>query len=190
MCVFCGSSYGAREEYRQAAVATGQALLANGLGLVYGGGHVGLMGVIAETVMKGGGEVIGVIPRSLYDREIAYEGVTRLHVVEGMHPRKAKMAELSNAFIALPGGFGTFEELFEAITWLQLGYHSKPIGVLDVAGYFGPFLSMVDSAVREGFIRQQFRGLFTSGKVPAELVQRLLSKIPARDTSRLDLGEL
>lgn len=190
MCVFCGSSYGAREEYRQAAVATGQALLANGLGLVYGGGHVGLMGVIAETVMKGGGEVIGVIPRSLYDREIAYEGVTRLHVVEGMHPRKARMAEFSNAFIALPGGFGTFEELFEAITWLQLGYHSKPIGVLDVAGYFGPFLSMVDSAVREGFIRQQFRGLFTSGKVPAELVQSLLSKIPARDTSRLDLGEL
>jgi uncharacterized protein (TIGR00730 family) len=130
------------------------------MGLVYGGGSVGLMGVVADAALAGGGEVIGVIPESLAAKEVAHRGLTRLHVVGSMHERKALMAELADGFVALPGGYGTLDELFEAITWGQLGIHRKPIGLLDVEGYFGPLVALVEGAVGAGFIRPQYRGLF------------------------------
>src|SRR5688500_12745837 len=138
VCVFCGASKGGRTAYAEAAQAFGEALARRKIGLVFGGGSVGLMGVLADAVLAAGGEAIGVIPEALVARELAHGGVTTLHVTTGMHERKAKMAELSDAFVALPGGFGTFEELFEVVTWGQLGFHQKPVGLLDVEGYFGP----------------------------------------------------
>jgi uncharacterized protein (TIGR00730 family) len=161
ICVFCGSQVGTNGLYRQAATALGQLLVRHGYGLVYGGGHVGLMGVIADAVLASGGEVIGVIPESMVARELAHTGVTQLEVVPGMHERKARMAELADAFIALPGGYGTFEELFEVITWAQLGIHRKPIGVLNVAGYFQALKVLVDQAIAEGFIGAEHRCLLT-----------------------------
>src|SRR2546423_12186279 len=152
ICVFCGSNAGARPEYRKAAVELAEALADQRLGLVYGGASVGLMGVIADTVLARGGEVIGVIPRALFRREVAHDHLTTLHEVGSMHERKALMADLSDGFIALPGGFGTFDELFEITTWAQLGLHTKPIGLLNVAGYFTPLLTMVSHAVTEGFL--------------------------------------
>src|SRR5215470_4174601 len=152
ICVFAGSNPGVRQEYRGAARALGQEMLARGLGLVYGGASVGLMGVLADAVLAGGGEVIGVIPRGLFRREVAHEGLTELHEVASMHERKALMADLADGFIALPGGFGTFDELFEIITWAQLGLHNKPIGLLNVADYFAPLLAFVAHATAEGFI--------------------------------------
>src|SRR5215472_18943113 len=137
----------------QGATDMGRLLAGRGYGLVYGGGHVGLMGVIADAVLASGGEVIGVIPESMVARELAHTGVTRLDVVAGMHERKARMAALADAFIALPGGYGTFEELFEVITWAQIGLHRKPIGLLNVAGYFDALKALVDQAITEGFIR-------------------------------------
>ncbi|MBM3223798.1 MAG: TIGR00730 family Rossman fold protein [Candidatus Tectomicrobia bacterium] len=170
MCVFCGSQVGTNGLYRQAAVTLGQLLVRHGCGLVYGGGHVGLMGVIADAVLTSGGEVIGVIPESMVARELAHTGVTSLEVVSGMHERKARMAELADAFIALPGGYGTFEELFEVITWAQLGLHRKPIGLLNVAGYFDALKAMVDQAIAEGFIRSEHRGLLTIADEPTALL--------------------
>ena len=161
ICVFCGSQIGTNGLYRQAATALGQLLVRHGYGLVYGGGHVGLMGVIADAVLASGGEVIGVIPESMVARELAHTGLTQLQVVSGMHARKARMAELADAFIALPGGYGTFEELFEVITWAQLGMHRKPIGLLNVAGYFDALKALVDQAIAEGFIRSEHRHLLT-----------------------------
>src|SRR6516164_2274986 len=144
ICVFCGSSVGDRPIYLQAALELGRAIAERRLGLVYGGGHIGLMGVLADAVLSGGGEVIGVIPQALVDRELAHTGVTELRVVETMHQRKALMADLSDGFLALPGGFGTGDELFEILTWAQLGLHAKPIGVLNVGGYFDPLLAWLD----------------------------------------------
>src|SRR2546430_14754820 len=161
ICVFCGSQAGTNGLYRQAATDMGRLLALRGYGLVYGGGHVGLMGVIADAVLASGGEVIGVIPESMVARELAHTGVTRLEVVPGMHERKARMAELAEAFIALPGGYGTFEELFEVITWAQLGMHRKPIGLLNVAGYFNALKALVDQAITEGFIRAEHWHLLT-----------------------------
>ena len=161
ICIFCGSQVGSNGLYRQAATALGQLLVRHGYGLVYGGGHVGLMGVIADAVLASGGEVIGVIPESMVARELAHTGLTQLQVVSGMHARKARMAELADAFIALPGGYGTFEELFEVITWAQLGMHRKPIGLLNVAGYFNALKALVDQAIAEGFIRAEYWHLFT-----------------------------
>lgn len=169
LCVFCGSQVGANGLYRQAATALGQLLVRQGYGLVYGGGHVGLMGVIADAVLASGGEVIGVIPTSMVEREWAHTGVTRLEVVADMHARKARMAELADAFVALPGGYGTFEELFEVITWAQLGLHRKPIGLLNVAGYFGALATLVDQALAEGFIRTEHRQLVTIADTPEAL---------------------
>src|SRR5437660_11815361 len=153
ICVFAGSNYGNRPEYRQAAQALGQELAARGLGLVYGGAGVGLMGVIADTVLAHGGEVIGVIPRGLFKREVAHRGLTQLHEVGSMHERKAMMADLADGFIALPGGLGTFDELFEIISWSQLGLHTKPIGLLDETGFFTPLLALIRYAMEEGFIQ-------------------------------------
>ena len=161
ICIFCGSQVGTNGLYRQAAIALGQLLVRHGYGLVYGGGHVGLMGVIADAVLASGGEVIGVIPESMVARELAHTGLTQLQVVSGMHARKARMAELADAFIALPGGYGTFEELFEVITWAQLGIHHKPIGLLNVAGYFNALKALVDHAIAEGFIRAEHWHLFS-----------------------------
>ena len=157
ICVFCGSSIGNRVEYAEAAVALGGLLARRNIGLVYGGGNVGLMGVIADAVLSAGGEVIGVIPHALAKREIEHQGLTRLHVVDSMHTRKAMMADLADAFIAMPGGVGTFEEFFEAVTWTQLGLHRKPCGLLNVGGFYTPLAAFIDQAVSEGFFKPVHR---------------------------------
>ncbi|MBK4998567.1 TIGR00730 family Rossman fold protein [Pseudomonas sp. S31] len=159
VCVFCGASIGANPAYRDAAVALGQAIARRGLTLVYGGGAVGLMGTVADAAMAAGGEVVGIIPQSLMDAEIGHKGLTRLEVVDGMHARKARMAELSDAFIALPGGLGTLEELFEVWTWGQLGYHAKPLGLLDVNGFYEKLGGFLDHIVEEGFVRPPHRAM-------------------------------
>jgi uncharacterized protein (TIGR00730 family) len=154
VCVFCGASSGRQAAYAEAARSFGAALAGRGLGLVFGGGRVGLMGAVADGTIEAGGDAIGVIPRSLVDRELAHDSLTELHVVESLHERKAKMAELSDAFVALPGGFGTLDELMEQLTWAQLGLHTKPVGLLDVAGYWGPLVELARHAAEEGFVRE------------------------------------
>lgn len=156
-CVFCGSSAGTNPVYRAAATELGTALAAANIELVYGGGHVGLMGAVADAVLAAGGTVIGVIPRTLAEREVAHLGLTQLHVVESMHERKALMADLSDGFVALPGGFGTFEEFCEAVTWVQLGIQTKPCVLLDVNGYYEPLIAMFDRAVEDGFVNMRNR---------------------------------
>jgi uncharacterized protein (TIGR00730 family) len=178
ICVFCGSSAGKRPAYAEAARATGRALLERGLGLVYGGGNVGLMGVLADTVLAGGGEVIGVIPEALMRREVGHSGLTTLHVVDTMHQRKALMADLSSGFVALPGGLGTYEEFFEVLTWSQLGFHPKPCGVLNVDGYFEPLLDMVAHGVTEGFIRDRHQALVMHDSDAGRLLDRFSSFKP------------
>ena len=152
LCVFCGSSNGAKAAYAEAVRATGLAIGERGWRLVYGGASVGLMGVLADAALEAGAEVIGVMPRSMVDREIGHPGLAELRIVETMHQRKAEMAELGQAFMALPGGLGTLEELFETWTWAQLGLHDKAFGVVNVAGYFDPLMAMVDRMTKEGFI--------------------------------------
>jgi uncharacterized protein (TIGR00730 family) len=173
ICVFCGSSPGNRPAYEEAARAMGRALVDRRISLVYGGGNVGLMGVIADTVMKAGGDVIGVIPQALADREIANIGITDLRVVDSMHTRKAMMADLSDAFIAMPGGVGTFEEFFEAVTWTQLGVHRKPCGLLNAADFYGPLVDFIDRAVAEGFIRPVHRAAIVVDDDSARLLDKL-----------------
>ncbi|MBA1272027.1 LOG family protein [Stutzerimonas azotifigens] len=173
ICVFCGASTGANPVYREAAVALGQALAARGITLVYGGGAVGLMGVVADAAMAAGGEVIGIIPQSLQDAEIGHRGLTRLEVVDGMHARKARMAELSDAFIALPGGLGTLEELFEVWTWGQLGYHGKPLGLLDVNHFYTKLSHFLDHLVEEGFVRTHHRDMLQRSETAEGLLQQL-----------------
>jgi hypothetical protein len=151
LCVFCGSRFGSRPVYEAAARTLGQTLARQRIGLVYGGASVGIMGALADAALAAGGEVIGVIPRGVFTREIAHAGLTKLHVVGSMHERKALMAEQSDAFLAMPGGLGTYDELFEILTWRQIGLHRKPVGLLDVEGYFGPLRSVLDHAVSEGF---------------------------------------
>ncbi|HLQ47176.1 MAG TPA: TIGR00730 family Rossman fold protein [Planctomycetaceae bacterium] len=173
VCVFCGSKVGADERYRAAAVELGQLLVQSGIGLVYGGGSVGLMGVIADAVLDAGGEVIGVIPEALATEELLHPRVPDMRVVTTMHARKALMAELSDAFVALPGGFGTFEELFEVVTWSQLRLHRKLTGLLNVGGYYDPLVRLVDHAVQEGFIKVKHRGLLVIEERPDVLLRRL-----------------
>ena len=184
ICVFSGSNTGKRQEYQQAARDLGQELIARDLGLVYGGASVGLMGVIADTVLAGGGEVIGVIPRALFRREVAHKNLTTLHEVGSMHERKALMADLSDGFIALPGGFGTFDELFEITTWAQLGLHTKPIGLLNVAGYFTPLLTMVDHAVTEGFIPPDHAHILLKSASPGDLLDSFAAYTPLSDQAK------
>jgi uncharacterized protein (TIGR00730 family) len=157
LCVFCGSSAGLRPDYTAAARHLGAALAERGIGLVYGAGDVGLMGLLADAALHAGGEVIGVIPQALVDREVAHEGLTQRHIVATMHERKALMADLADGFAALPGGFGTADEFFEILTWAQLGLHTKPIGLLNTQGYFDPLLMWLDRMVEEGFLRQEHR---------------------------------
>jgi len=173
VCVFCGSSHGRDPRYRESASRLAQALVARGLGLVFGGGSVGLMGVLADAVLGAGGEAIGVIPHGLAAREVAHRGLRDLRVVPSMHARKSLMAELSDAFLALPGGFGTFEELFEVITWAQLGIHRKPIGLLNVAGYYDGLIGFLDHAVAEGFVSAGNRRLVQVADTPDALLDRL-----------------
>ncbi|ANC05237.1 MULTISPECIES: TIGR00730 family Rossman fold protein [Pseudomonas] len=177
VCVFCGASIGANPAYREAAIALGQAIAHRGLTLVYGGGAVGLMGIVADAAMAAGGEVIGIIPQSLMDAEVGHKGLTRLEVVDGMHARKARMAELSDAFIALPGGLGTLEELFEVWTWGQLGYHAKPLGLLDVNGFYEKLGGFLDHIVEEGFVRPQHRAMLLLGQQADELLDGMDSFI-------------
>lgn len=173
VCVYCGSSPGARGVYADAARGFGRALAAAELTLVYGGGRVGLMGIIADAVLAAGGRAIGVIPKLLVDKEVGHKGLTELHVVPDMHHRKKMMADLSDAFVALPGGAGTLEELFEVYTWAQLGYHHKPVAVLNIDGFYDPLISLLTHTVSEGFMRQTYFDLLLIDADPKRLIDRL-----------------
>lgn len=173
VCIFCGSSTGVRAEYRDAAEAIAIHLAKRRIDVVFGGGCVGLMGVVADTALAHGAHVIGVIPNALVAREIAHRGLPDLRIVSSMHERKALMANLSDAFIALPGGFGTFEEFCEVVTWTQLGLHRKPCGLLDVAGYYEPLVALFDRAVADGFIKPENRGIVVTESDPEALINRL-----------------
>src|SRR6266567_1313227 len=173
ICVFCGSSLGSRSEYRAAAEEMAAELVRRNIGLVYGGGNVGLMGILADAVLRAGGEVQGVIPEHLMAREVGHQGLTKLHVLRSMHERKALMADLSDGFIALPGGFGTLEEFCEVVTWTQLGLHAKPCGILNVLGFYSPLLRMLDHAVEERFLKPENRALVLAQDQPAELLKAL-----------------
>ncbi len=176
LCVYCGSRLGARSGYEAAARRVGQLIGERGWQLVYGGGNAGLMGMVANAALDAGASVVGVIPRSLMSRELGHQGLDELHVVETMHQRKQMMAERADAFLALPGGIGTFEELFEVWTWRQLGYHDKPVGLLNVDGYYDGLLAFMDHSVSEGFVPEPQRGLLQSASDPAELLERLAAK--------------
>jgi uncharacterized protein (TIGR00730 family) len=184
LCVFCGSSSGGRPVYAEATRGFGTALAGQGWGLVYGGGHIGLMGVLADAVLAAGGEVIGVIPQSMVEKELAHAGLTQLHVVETMHQRKALMADLSDGFVALPGGYGTLDETFEILTWAQLGLHTKPVGMLNVDGFFDPLLAWIDRAVREGFLREKHRSLLQIADDPTLLLGALATRPPGPETPK------
>ena len=170
ICVYCGSNPGRRPEYTQAAKALATTLSAHGIGLVYGGAKIGIMGVIADTMLENKGEVIGVMPQSLVDREVAHPGLTRLEVVPSMHERKAMMAELADGFIALPGGIGTLEEIFEVMTWAQLGFHQKPCALFNVEGYYDKMTAFLDQVVEEGFVKAEHRNLLMTQRDPEALI--------------------
>lgn len=180
VCVFCGSSVGDRPEYAAAARECGQALAAAGLRLVYGGGCVGLMGVLADATLAAGGQVVGVIPRTLQDREVGHRGLTELHVVSSMHERKALMAELSGGFIALPGGIGTLDEFFEIWTWAQLGVHQKPFGLLNVAGYYDALLEFLRHMLARGFLQPVYHELMLLDTQPARLLEQFAAYQPPK----------
>ena len=174
VCVYCGSSFGTKPAYAEATKQLAVALAERGLRVVYGGASAGLMGLLADTVLEHGGEVEGVIPRVLVEREVAHRGLTELHVVESMHERKAKMAELSDAFIALPGGIGTLEELIEVYTWSYLGIHGKPLGLVNTDGYYDGLTAFLDHSVSEGFLRPQTRASLLVAPDPAALLDELV----------------
>jgi uncharacterized protein (TIGR00730 family) len=180
VCVFCGASRGRAAAYAAAARQFGAVLAGRGLGVVYGGGKVGLMGALADGALAAGGEVIGVIPRELVERELAHDGLTELHVVGSLHERKALMAELADAFVALPGGFGTLDELMEQLTWSQLGLHAKPVGLLDVEGYWRPLVALARHATEEGFVREADLGAIAVAAGAEALLDQLV---------RLELAE-
>jgi uncharacterized protein (TIGR00730 family) len=173
ICVFCGSSSGSRPAYRAAAESVGELFVERGVELVYGGGNIGLMGVLADTILARGGRAIGVIPNALVAREVGHAGLTELHVVDSMHERKAMMSDLSDGFIALPGGFGTLEEFCEVVTWSQLGIQSKPCGLLNIENYYAPLLELFNHAVREGFVREENRRLVLDDLDPVRLLEKM-----------------
>jgi uncharacterized protein (TIGR00730 family) len=189
VCVYAGSNPGSDPAYAEAAAAFATTMAERGIGLVYGGGKVGLMGVLADTMLDAGGEAIGVMPQSLIDREIGHSGLTELKVVDSMHERKALMAELADAFVAVPGGIGTLEELIEVYTWSQLGIHDKACGVLNVKGYYDNLAALLDHAVAEGFLRPQHRAVLSVASEPAELLDRLAAYEPPSVTKWLELDE-
>ncbi|MDA7916036.1 TIGR00730 family Rossman fold protein [Verrucomicrobia bacterium] len=181
VAVFCGSASGESPIYREAATAMGHLLADRGIQLVYGGGNIGLMGIIAEAVLEKSGKVIGVIPKSLENKELAHMGLTDLRIVESMHERKALMADLSDGFIAMPGGFGTLDELCEILTWAQLSFHSKPIGLLNINGFFDPLLLMFDHAIREGFLKPDHIQLVSVAREPEAILHKLESAEPLNE---------
>jgi uncharacterized protein (TIGR00730 family) len=178
VCVFTGSSSGVRPEYRAAAAELGRVMAGRGIGLVYGGARVGLMGTLADAALAAGGEVVGVIPAALMAKEIAHSGLTELRVVQSMHERKALMSELADAFVALPGGWGTLEELFEVLTWAQLGLHRKPCGLVNVQGYFDGLLAFLAHTIDEGFVRREYAAMIAVAASPGELLDRVASASP------------
>ncbi|PZM81503.1 MAG: TIGR00730 family Rossman fold protein [Candidatus Melainabacteria bacterium] len=178
VCVFCGSSSGVKQEYAVGARELGLVLAKKNIDLVYGGGHVGLMGIVADAAMSAGAKAIGIIPRCLADKEVAHQGLTELKIVQTMHERKAQMSELSDGFIAMPGGFGTLEELFEVITWAQLGIHKKPFGLFNVAGYYDKLIEFMDYQVEQGFVPQRHREMIIVSDEAEQLVEMLESFHP------------
>ncbi|HEY6695267.1 MAG TPA: TIGR00730 family Rossman fold protein [Solirubrobacteraceae bacterium] len=189
LCVYAGSNPGADPAYAEATRALAHELARRDIGLVYGGGKVGLMGVVADTILAAGGEAIGVMPQALIDREIGHPGLTELKVVSSMHERKALMAELGDAFVALPGGIGTLEELIEVYTWSQLGIHDKACGVLNVRGYYDGLAAFLDHAVSEGFLRPQHRAVLSVAEDPAHLLDALAAYEPPRVAKWLELDQ-
>lgn len=186
VCVFCGSSTGVGDGYREAAEHVGRTLAERGIGLVYGGARKGTMGALADAALAAGGWVTGVIPQSLVDREIAHHGVDDLHVVADLHERKATMNMLADAFLALPGGAGTLEELFEVFTWAQLGLHEKPIALLDVGGYYGPMLRFLDHMAEQGFLRSEYRDMLIVETDVASILDRYAEHQPPREKWSLE----
>jgi uncharacterized protein (TIGR00730 family) len=186
LCVYCGSNSGSVPAFTEAAESLGATLARRGIGLVYGGGNVGLMGALADAVLAEGGEVIGVIPEHLERAEVAHHGITRLEVVASMHERKARMSDLADGFIALPGGFGTLDELMEMLTWTQLGLQAKPTVLLDVEGFFGPLFGLFDQAVESGFVRPAHRVLAQRAVTVDEAVALALAPVPATPHKWLD----
>ena len=186
LCVFAGSSSGARPEYQGAAEELGRTLGERRVGLVYGGARVGLMGAVADAALAAGGEVIGVIPAALVAKEVAHTGLSDLRIVGSMHERKAMMADLADGFVALPGGWGTLEELFEIVTWAQLGLHRKPCGLLNAAGYFDGLLSFLDHSIHEGFVRGEYRAIISVASTAGALLERLTAYEPPRVEKWLD----
>ena len=178
VCVFCAANPGIAPVYCEQAAAMGRFLATSGRRLVYGGGRTGLMGAIAEAALAAGGEVVGIMPRHLVDREVAHTGLTELIVVNSMHERKALLSDMSDGFLAMPGGLGTLEELFEVWTWGQLGLHRKPYGLLEMNGFFAPLLTFLDHAVTEGFIKAEYRGLLVVESDPAVLIARMAAMEP------------
>jgi hypothetical protein len=189
IAVFCGSAVGVRPAYAAAAVALAEACARRGLGIVYGGGSVGIMGVLADAALARGVEVIGVIPRHLQERELGHDGCTELHVVDTMHARKARMADRADAFLALPGGIGTLEELFEVYTWGQLGLHRKPVGLLDVDGYYAGLVGFLDHTVAEGFLRPEHRGFLLAGAEVDPLLDAMAAWTPPRVVKWMERGQ-
>lgn len=179
ICVYCGSSVGASDVYAKGARALAQQMVKDNIALVYGGGNVGLMGVIATEVMRLGGEATGVIPKALLDKELGHKGLTRLHIVKDMHERKAMMAELADGFVAMPGGMGTLEELFEMLTWAQLGFHYKPIGLLNVDGFYDHLIAFIGHLVSQGFVTADQSHLMMHEADPASLIQRFKTYTPS-----------
>ncbi len=186
LCVYCGSSAGASAIYADAARRLAHEMVSNGIALIYGGGGVGLMGIIADEVMRLGGEATGVIPQALMDKEVGHHGLTRLHVVKDMHERKALMAELADGFIAMPGGIGTLEELFEVLTWAQLGLHDKPIGLLNVEGFYDGLIQFVRHMVTQRFLKEEHASLMLHAGDAATLMRRLASFEPTHHARQLD----
>lgn len=186
LCVYCGASSGSNPLYAEGACALAKEMVDANISLVYGGGNVGLMGIIANEVLRLGGEVTGVIPQALMDNEVGHHGLTHLHVVKDMHERKAMMAELSNGFIAMPGGIGTLEELFEVLTWSQLGFHNKPIGLLNVNGFFDGLIKFLQHLVKQGFLQPQHAALMMYEDDAPQLLQRFRSFSPIDYAKKLD----
>ena len=189
VAVYCGSNFGTDPAYARAAASLGAILADRGMRLVYGGGHVGLMGVVADAVMQHGAEAHGVITEALQAMEVAHEGLTSLKVVKTMHERKAAIADAADAFVMLPGGFGTFDEFFEVLTWTQLGIHAKPCGILDVAGFFAPLRALLDGAVTAGFVHPAHRDMVVVDDDPARLLDRLAAWTPVTVSKLLDRAE-
>ncbi|SFP83284.1 TIGR00730 family Rossman fold protein [Sphingomonas rubra] len=190
LAIYCGSATPADPVYIDSARAIGRALVERGIGVVYGGGRLGLMGAVADAALSAGGEVIGVIPQALVDAEVAHRGLTELHVVAGMHDRKAKFTELSDGFVTIPGGTGTMDELWEALSWAQLGYHADPVGLLNVAGYYDPLIAFWEKMGEVGFLRAQHRDLLIVADTLPLLLDRMAAHVPTRPIVRMSAADL